>query len=112
MDLRVFFQKVKEAEQTIAVDPAVVISLETSDGGRAGTRTEVSRALAAKLIVEGRARLASDEETAGHKASEEAIRQRAEEQALRGKVMINLVPQSPAAPIPAPSKEPKRPTKE
>ncbi|HVT95402.1 MAG TPA: hypothetical protein VHD76_21300 [Bryobacteraceae bacterium] len=104
MDLRVFFQKVKEVESAIPEDPTVVVSEETPDGGRAGARTEVSRALAARLLVEGRARLATAEETAGYKAAQDAFRQKAAEQALAGKVMISVVPQ--------PVKEPKKPAKD
>ena len=36
----------------------LVVSVETSDGGKGGTKTEVPRRLAAKLLVEGQARLA------------------------------------------------------
>ena len=80
MDLRVFFQKVRETEKNISTEHVVVMSLETSDGGRPGQLTEVSRAVAARLIVEGRARLATGEETARYYEAEavsrEDIRQR------------------------------------
>ena len=39
-----------------------MVSVETSDGGKGGTKTEVPRRLAAKLVVEGLARLASKDE--------------------------------------------------
>jgi hypothetical protein len=58
MDLRNYFQKIKEIESTIVELFTLVVSLETGDGGKAGTPTEVSRALAAKMIVEGLVRLA------------------------------------------------------
>lgn len=63
MDLRMFYQKMRKLEENIASTHPVVVSVETQDGGKAGVRTEVSREMAAKLIVEGRARLASDEES-------------------------------------------------
>lgn len=119
MDLRVFFQKVKEMEHAIPGDPAIVVSHETPDGGREGSVTEVSRALAAQLIVDGRARLATEQESAGYKTAQESIRQKAEERALAGRVMFNLVPQSlvpqslvPASPAAAPVKDSKKPAKE
>lgn len=62
MDLRVFFHKVRQVEQQIVSPHAVVVSLETNDGGKPGVMTEVSREAAAKLVVEGRARLATREE--------------------------------------------------
>jgi hypothetical protein len=58
MELRNYFQKIKQVESTIAELFTLVVSLETGDGGKAGTLTEVSRSLAAKLIVNGLARLA------------------------------------------------------
>jgi hypothetical protein len=58
MELRSYFQKIKQVEFAIAELFTLVVSLETGDGGKAGTLTEVSRSLAAKLIVDGLARLA------------------------------------------------------
>ena len=58
MEIRKYYQKVRQAEACIAEADVVVISLETGDGGLAGTATEVARANAARLIVDGRARLA------------------------------------------------------
>jgi hypothetical protein len=63
MDVRAFYQKVRQVAETIAEAYAVVISLPTSDGGREGIASEVARTLAALLIVEGKARIATAEET-------------------------------------------------
>src|SRR5437667_8215233 len=62
MDLRLFYQKLRKIEQEIADPHVVVVSNETPDGGRAGQKSEVSRSGAAKLVVEGKARLATLEE--------------------------------------------------
>ena len=62
MDLRMFYQKMRKLEQEITAPHVVVISAETPDGGKAGVQTEVTREMAARLIVEGRARLATSEE--------------------------------------------------
>ncbi len=62
MDLRVFYQKIRSVENEIKEPHVVVLSLDTPDGGKAGLRTEVSRGHAAKMVVEGSARLASVEE--------------------------------------------------
>ena len=59
MDLRVYYQKIKEVESKIADAFAVIVSLESPDGGKAGTQTEVTRSLAARMIVNGLARLAT-----------------------------------------------------
>jgi hypothetical protein len=62
MDLRGYFEKIKEFEAKTKDAFAVIVSLESPDGGRAGILTEVSRSLAAKMVVEGLARLANAEE--------------------------------------------------
>ncbi len=62
MDLRVFYQKMRKIEQEITGDHPVVVSLETPDGGKPGIRTEVTRENAARMIVEGRCRLATKSE--------------------------------------------------
>ncbi len=68
----------------------VLVSLKTSEGGKAGVRTETSRAIAARLIAEGRARVASDEEAnefhEAHRESKERIDN--EEAARRLQVMV------------------------
>lgn len=64
MDLRIFFHKIRKLEQEIGDHHVVVVSLETQDGGRPGIRTEVSRENASRMIVEGRARLATKGEAA------------------------------------------------
>ncbi len=64
MDLREYYARIREIEAEI-IDPLVVlVSRQTSEGGRRGVRTEAPRALAARLIAEGRAELASAEEAA------------------------------------------------
>ena len=63
MDLKVFYQKMRKLEQEITSDHVVVVSLETSDGGKPGIRTEVSRENAARMIIEGRCRLATKSES-------------------------------------------------
>jgi hypothetical protein len=62
MDLQVYYQKIREMEKTIVDEFPLLVSMETADGGKGGTKTEVPRRLAAKLLVEGLARLASKEE--------------------------------------------------
>jgi hypothetical protein len=62
MDMRTFFQKIKQVETAIPDEFVIVVSLETPDGGKPGLMTEVIRSRAARLVVEGRARLASAEE--------------------------------------------------
>jgi hypothetical protein len=62
MDLRLYYQKIRDIEATIADEFPVVVSRDTGDGGKSGTLTEVPRRIAAKMIVEGQARLAAMEQ--------------------------------------------------
>jgi hypothetical protein len=62
VDLRAYYKTVREVESRFPGDFAVIVSMQTQDGGKAGVVTEVARLTAAKHIVEGRAREASAEE--------------------------------------------------
>lgn len=91
MDLRMFYQKLRQVEATITQPHAVVVSNETPDGGRAGVTTEVSRDRAARLLVEGRARLATDEEAGRHHAERAEVKRIADQLASAGKMHITVV---------------------
>lgn len=90
MDLRSYYTRIRETEETLKGEHLVVVSLQTSEGGKPGVRTEVTRGIAARLIAEGRARVASDEEAIAfyeiHRESKERIDQ--EEAARRLQVMV------------------------
>jgi hypothetical protein len=64
MDLRQYYRQIREIEAKIPEEFPVVVSEATEDGGKKDVYTEVSRRVAARLIAEGRARLAGPEEAA------------------------------------------------
>jgi hypothetical protein len=64
MDIRQYYERQRQVYERLPEGFVVIISEATPDGGRAGLRSEVDRKLAAKLIVEGRAREANKEESA------------------------------------------------
>lgn len=64
MDLRAYYARIREIEAQILEPLVVIISRATREGGRKGVRTEAPRAVAARLIAEGRAELAGSEEAA------------------------------------------------
>jgi hypothetical protein len=78
MDLQVYYQKIREMETKIADEFPLLVSVETSDGGKGGTKTEVPRRLAAKLLVEGQARLASKDELKAHRETLAEAKRQAE----------------------------------
>jgi len=92
MDLRSYYKKVRDAEATLTGEYVVMVSLETSEGGRAGVRTEVPRAVAAKLIAEVRARVATEEEAVEfHEANREA-REAHEEAEAAKRLQVMVIP--------------------
>lgn len=91
MDLKLYFHKIRTVEATIAGDHAVVVSMETSDGGRPGQLSEVSRSVAAKLVVQGKARLASEEEAEEFQAATRDAKKAADESAMHDRVQLHVL---------------------
>ena len=71
MDLRDYYRTIRRVMAGIKDESVVIVSRETPDGGRAGVRTDVPRELAARLIAEEKADLATAEEAAGFRAEVE-----------------------------------------
>ena len=91
MDLRAYYRKINLVEAEIFEPDAVVISYETPDGGIPGVASQVPKRVAAKIVVEGKARIASAEEGEEYrKAMQEAIK-RAQELALASKVQVAVM---------------------
>ncbi len=91
MDLKVYYQKLRQAEEELQGPHVAVVSLETPDGGRAGVLTETERANAARMIVAGRARPATAEEAAGFRAKAEEAKRAADQAAAASKVQFTVV---------------------
>ena len=104
MDLKQYFRKMREIESTIAESYPLVVSLETPDGGKAGMVTEVSRLNAAKMIIEGRALLASEGEKEAYRNQQAAARKAAEKAELAKRVQVAIFA-DPDLHGPAPSKK-------
>ena len=58
MDLRSYYQRIRETMAGLGTGDVWVESVATADGGKAGVFTQVPAQLAAKLIVDGKAKLA------------------------------------------------------
>ena len=91
MDLKVYYRKIRELEAQLPDADVVVVSLETPDGGHSGVMSEVPRRIAAKLVVEGRARLANTGEAAEYHEKMSAATQRAQELAEASKLRVEIV---------------------
>jgi len=94
MDLKAYYQKIRDVEQDLKANCAVVVSLETPDGGRAGLRTEVAARTAAKMIVEGRARPASGEEEREFQDEKLEAKRVADQLAASRRMQITVVSES------------------
>jgi hypothetical protein len=91
MDLQIYYQKIREVEAKIADEFPLMISNETADGGKDGRKTEVPRRLAAKMLIEGLARLANSEEIKAYRAMLAEARRAAEQAAQAAKLQFTVV---------------------
>lgn len=91
MDVKLYYQKLRQVEAGIAEPEVVVVSLETPDGGRAGVRTEVARLTAARMVIEARARLATAEEAAEYHEQVAEARRAAEQAAAANRMQITVI---------------------
>ncbi|MGA8030064.1 MAG: hypothetical protein WB992_23200 [Bryobacteraceae bacterium] len=94
MDVKQYYRKVREVEATVSDPYPLVISLETSDGGKAGRGSEVSRELAAKLIVEGRAVLANEKDKELYHQRQAAMKKAADKVEFARRVQVAIVSDS------------------
>ena len=85
MNLKSYYAKVREVEATLDGDDVLVVSEATPDGGKAGVMTLAAKRVAAQLVVEGLARVASEDEKTEWELGEEERREsaRREEMAQR-----------------------------
>ena len=91
MDLQMYYQKIRELEGKIAEDFPVVVSVATQDGGKGGTSTEVPRRLAAKLVTDGHARLASKEEVKAHREGLAEAKRVADRAAAAARLQVTVL---------------------
>jgi hypothetical protein len=92
MDLRIYFQKIREIEEGISEADVVVVSVETDDGGKAGVHTEVPRRVAARMIVEKRAKLATAKEAKEYREQQAEAKRAADDAVALSKVQLSVVP--------------------
>ena len=92
MDLTLYYNKIREQERDISEEFPVIVSNETGDGGKAGHLTEVPKEVAARLIVQGVARLAASEQREAFRAAQAAALRSVEEVAAAGRVQFSVMP--------------------
>ena len=91
MDLKNYYRKIRDLEAEIEDEFPVVKSLPTEAGGKGGKLTETTRAVAARMVVDGVAELASLQEAAEFRRVAEETRQREEERRRGEQVQFHVL---------------------
>src|SRR5665213_1831605 len=92
MDLRTYYRKVRDAEATLTGEHFVMVSLATSEGGKEGVGTEAPRSIAARLIAEGRARVATAEEASEFHREHRAALEKYEQEEAANRMQVMVIP--------------------
>jgi hypothetical protein len=92
MDLKLYYQKIRDTEAGIADAFPIVVSQQTDDGGKAGSFAEVTRAVAAKMITEGTSRLATAQEAKAYRQDRAEAKELFDQAAEVAKVQVTVVP--------------------
>ncbi len=91
MDLKKYYERIREVRNTIDEEFPVVVSLETADGGKAGRLTEVTGDVAARMVAEDRARLAGPEEAAAFRQAKAEAKKAADQAAAASRVHVTVL---------------------
>jgi len=91
MDLRVYYQRIRETREKLTEKDVVVVSCETPDGGKAGFCNEVSREVAAKMLVDGTAILATEDVAEEFRSSRAAAKEKADRELAAAKIPLTIL---------------------
>jgi hypothetical protein len=94
MDLQLYYKKIRDLEQDLKDPSVVLVSHDTPDGGREGRRTEAPRSIAAKMIVEGTARVATPEEARQFQKEKVEAKRKADQLAASSRLKFAVLTQS------------------
>ena len=91
MDVKAYYRRLRQMAAELEEGDHVVVSEATADGGIAGVISEVTREIACKLLVEGRARLASVEEVEIYRKSQQIARKHWEKSQAAQRIHVQLM---------------------
>jgi hypothetical protein len=91
MDLRQYYQKIREKQESFKDPYPVVVSQETGDGGKNGVLTEVTPQIAARMLIDGTATEASEDQATEFRGLQAEERRLAQEAAEAAKVQVAVV---------------------
>jgi len=92
MDLRSYYRRLREVEAMIPEEHVVLVSIATPEGGKAGVRTEAPKAIAAKLIAEGRARLANADEAEEFRSAMRQAKEKFDQEEAARRMQVVVIP--------------------
>jgi hypothetical protein len=105
MNLRTYYQKIRDIEQSLVEPFVLLLSRETPDGGKEGVLTEVPRQLAARMIVDGRAVLASESAVRAFQEHKAEAKRLADQGALASRMQVTVMPSAETRKSSRPLKE-------
>lgn len=91
MDLRSYYRNIRDIEASIEDEFPIVKSLNAELGGQTGRLTEVTRLVAARMITDGLAELASAAETRKKRAVVENARKAEEERRQAARIQFTIL---------------------
>ena len=91
MDLRQYYQKISEKEASFKDPYPIVVSLDTGDGGKTGVLSEVTPAIAARMLVDGTAIEATEDQATEFRGLQAEERRLAHAAVEAQKVQIAVV---------------------
>jgi len=91
MDLKGYYRKIREAESSLGEEFPILRSLATEEGGKAGRLVEVSRAVAARMLVDEIAELASTDEAAEFRSGIERAREKEQERRRAEQIQFTIL---------------------
>lgn len=92
MDLKIYYAKIRDTEGKITEAFPVVVSEETQDGGKGGVTMEVTKSIAARMLVEGTARPATTDEAKSFREKQAKAKQAADAAAASARLSVSVVP--------------------
>jgi len=92
MDLRIYYERIRETRKTLTEDDVVVVSCATPDGGKAGVCTEVPKGVAAKMVVDGTASVVAADIAAEFRRARAEAKEKADRELAASKVSLTVIP--------------------
>ncbi|HYM09899.1 MAG TPA: hypothetical protein VEU62_04170 [Bryobacterales bacterium] len=94
MDLKAYYRKLRDTEKSLRDEFVVLKSRATADGGVAGRLTEVTRAVAAKMLVDGTADVAEKQEAEAFRQKRLEEKEQEEQKRVAAKVQFTVLTES------------------